>query len=107
MKTTGGGIFHMRCHYDALEVERDAGEDEIKKAFKKLSLRWHPDKAQQRGEDVEAATVKFKELQAAYECLGDAREREWYDAHREDILRGDDDVQDSAEIKFRFRYSAT
>ena len=79
----------MRCHYEALAVERSASEDEIRKAFRKLSLVWHPDKAQQRGEDVERANVVFKELQAAYECLSDGHERAWYDAHREEILRGD------------------
>ena len=79
----------MRCHYDVLGVGRGATEDEIKKSFKKQSLRWHPDKAQQRGEDVDAATVKFRELQGAYECLSDPQERAFYDANRTSILRGD------------------
>jgi len=85
------------CYYEALGVERSATEEEVKKAFKKASLRWHPDKAMQRGEDVEKATRRFKELQAAYECLGDARERAWYDAHREDILSGGDGFGDDEE----------
>eukprot|EP00633_Aureoumbra_lagunensis_P006863 CAMPEP_0197317892 /NCGR_PEP_ID=MMETSP0891-20130614/49006_1 /TAXON_ID=44058 ORGANISM="Aureoumbra lagunensis, Strain CCMP1510" /NCGR_SAMPLE_ID=MMETSP0891 /ASSEMBLY_ACC=CAM_ASM_000534 /LENGTH=380 /DNA_ID=CAMNT_0042808095 /DNA_START=12 /DNA_END=1154 /DNA_ORIENTATION=+ len=78
----------QRCHYEVLGIERTATEEEIKKAHRKQSLLYHPDKAAQRGEDIEKAHIVFQEIQSAYECLIDSHERKWYDSHREDILRG-------------------
>lgn len=34
----------MKCHYDILGVKRDAGDDDLKKAYRKLALKWHPGK---------------------------------------------------------------
>ncbi|RHY69814.1 hypothetical protein DYB34_006872 [Aphanomyces astaci] len=79
----------MRCHYEVLGVERDATAGELRKAFHKLALKWHPDKIKD-GQDVEAATQVFQEIQSAYEVVSDPQERAWYDDHREQILRGDD-----------------
>lgn len=76
--------FKMRCHYDVLEVDRDASDGELKKAYRKLALEWHPDKNQHRADEAEE---RFKEIRAAYETLSDANERAWYDSHREAILR--------------------
>ena len=74
----------MRCHYEVLGVAREADETTLKKAYRKLALKVHPDK---NPGDAEAAD-RFKELGAAYECLSDANERKWYDDHRADILAG-------------------
>jgi DnaJ homolog subfamily A member 5 len=75
----------MRCHYEVLEVERTATIDEIKKQYKKLALRHHPDR--NLGNE-EAATEAFKLVTSAYTVLSDPQERQWYDDHREAILRG-------------------
>ena len=80
----------MRCHYAVLGVARGATEDDIRKAYRKLVIALHPDKAQQRGEDPQKATEAFREVQAAYECLYDEQERAYYDANRDAILRGED-----------------
>lgn len=78
----------MRCHYDVLELEdRKADEDEIRRNYKKLCLKLHPDKNR---ENIEEATMKFKEVQNSYAVLIDPDERAWYDNHREKILRGSD-----------------
>ena len=61
----------MPDHYAALGVARTATADEIKKAFRKLASKNHPDK----GGD----TQKFQEIQAAYDTLGDAAKRQQYD----------------------------
>ena len=53
----------MRCHYEVLEVARDASSDDIKKAYKKLALRWHPDK---NIGNEEEATERFKEISQAF-----------------------------------------
>ena len=77
---------HVRaCHYAVLGVGRDAEEAEIRRAYRKEALRWHPDKNPDRQEE---ATARFREISEAYKTLSDAQERAWYDTHRESILRG-------------------
>uniref|UniRef100_A0A1Q3F275 DnaJ homolog subfamily C member 21 n=1 Tax=Culex tarsalis TaxID=7177 RepID=A0A1Q3F275_CULTA len=75
----------MKCHYEVLGLTRTAEDDEIKKAYRKLALRWHPDK---NLDNPEEANQQFLLVQAAYDVLSDAQERAWYDNHREQILRG-------------------
>jgi len=65
--------------YTLLGVEKTASMDEIKKAFRKLALKNHPD----RGGDKE----KFQELQAAYEVLTDKEKRDIYDKYGEEGLK--------------------
>ena len=80
-----------RCLYEVLGVERTATEDEIKKAYRKAALRWHPDK---NAENMEEATERFKEITEAHSTLSDSNERAWYDSHREQILRGGTGLDD-------------
>ena len=61
--------------YDVLGVAKTASPDEIKKAYRKLARKYHPDK---NAGDKEAED-RFKEIQAAYDVLGDAKKREEYD----------------------------
>jgi len=64
-----------RDYYEILEVERTATEDEIKTAYRKLALKYHPD----RNPGDEAAEDKFKEATEAYEVLKDPQKRQTYD----------------------------
>lgn len=73
----------MRCYYEVLEVPRNASADDIKKQYRLLALKWHPDK----NANSEEATEMFKEVSAAYTVLSSTKERKWYDEHRESILR--------------------
>lgn len=67
-------------YYDILGVSKDATQEEIKKAFKKLSIKWHPDKhINDSEEDQKKAEDKFKEINEAYETLGDEQKRREYD----------------------------
>ncbi|CAG9860022.1 unnamed protein product [Phyllotreta striolata] len=75
----------MKCHYEVLEVSRDADEAEIKTAYRKLALKWHPDK---NLDNVDFAKEQFQIVQQAYDVLSDRQERAWYDNHREQIIRG-------------------
>jgi DnaJ-class molecular chaperone len=61
--------------YDVLGVSPDADDDQIKRAYKKSALKWHPDR--NRGD--ESAKEKFQQVQKAYEILSDAKKRALYD----------------------------
>jgi DnaJ-class molecular chaperone len=64
-----------RDYYDVLGVKRDASEDEIKKAYRKLARQYHPD----RNPGDKQAEARFKEVQAAYDVLSDKAKRTQYD----------------------------
>ncbi len=66
---------NKRDYYDILEISRSASADEIKKAYRKLSRKYHPDMAP----DDKTADQKFKEVQEAYEILRDENKRKQYD----------------------------
>jgi len=68
-------VFMEKDYYEILSVSRDCSQDEIKKAFRKLALKHHPD----RNQGNEVAEKKFKEAAAAYEILGDPKKRAQYD----------------------------
>lgn len=62
-------------YYDVLGVAKSASKDEIKKAYRKLAMKYHPD----RNPDNKEAENKFKEAAAAYEVLSDEKKRQQYD----------------------------
>src|SRR5471032_2711497 len=66
-----------RDYYEVLGVNRDASDDEIKKAYRKLAMKWHPD----RNPDNPKAEEHFKEAKEAYEVLTDAQKRPAYDQY--------------------------
>ncbi|KOC67576.1 DnaJ like protein subfamily C member 21 [Habropoda laboriosa] len=75
----------MKCHYEVLGVPQNASDDDLKKAYRKLALKWHPDKNLDNSEE---AKEQFQIIQQAWEVLSDPHERAWYDNHREAILKG-------------------
>ena len=64
-----------RCYYETLEVERNADESKLKAAFRKLAMKWHPDK----NPGDATSEVRFKEINEAYEVLKDGDKRAAYD----------------------------
>src|SRR5256886_12381469 len=64
-----------RCYYDVLGVERTSDESELKSAFRKLAMKWHPD----RNPGDKSCEVRFKEINEAYEILKDPDKRAAYD----------------------------
>jgi molecular chaperone DnaJ len=68
---------NKRDYYEILSVSRNAGDDELKAAYRKLALKYHPD----RNPDDKAAEEKFKEAAEAYEVLRDPQKRALYDQY--------------------------
>ena len=73
-------------YYEVLGVARNASEDEIKKAYTKLALKWHPDRHQ--GADRADAEAKFKQVNEAKEVLLDPEKRKKYDRFGKDWEHG-------------------
>src|SRR3954467_12696817 len=74
----------MADFYSVLEVQRGASDDDIKAAYRKLAMRYHPD----RNNGSKEAEEKFKEITEAYDALRDPNKRAAYDRYGEAGLRG-------------------
>jgi len=76
----------MSDYYEILGIDRNASESDIKKAYRKLALKWHPDK---NPDNAEEASEKFKQISEAYEVLSDKSKRDVYDRYGKGGLTGD------------------
>lgn len=74
----------MSDYYELLGVAKNASAEEIKKAYKKQALKYHPD----RNKGDKTAEEKFKKINQAYESLSDPEKRQMYDQFGEDGLKG-------------------
>lgn len=70
-------------YYKILDIPKNATDEDIKKAYRKLALKYHPDKNKSPG-----AEERFKEVAEAYEVLSDKKKRDIYDTYGEDGLKG-------------------
>uniref|UniRef100_A0A8C5PXL3 DnaJ heat shock protein family (Hsp40) member B6 n=1 Tax=Leptobrachium leishanense TaxID=445787 RepID=A0A8C5PXL3_9ANUR len=75
----------MVDYYSVLGVHKNASPEDIKKAYRKLALKWHPDK---NPDNKDEAETQFKEVAEAYEVLSDAKKREIYDRYGKEGLTG-------------------
>ncbi|SCV00045.1 LAME_0G07184g1_1 [Lachancea meyersii CBS 8951] len=74
------------CYYELLGVETTASESDLRKAYRRKALQYHPDK---NPGNIEETTAVFATIRAAYEVLADPQERAWYDSHKTQILSDD------------------
>ncbi|KAI4353361.1 hypothetical protein L6164_002319 [Bauhinia variegata] len=72
-------------YYKILQVDKNAKDDDLKKAYRKLAMKWHPDKNPNNKKDAEA---KFKQISEAYDVLSDPQKRAVYDQYGEEGLKG-------------------
>ncbi|KAG2624766.1 hypothetical protein PVAP13_3KG173600 [Panicum virgatum] len=72
-----------KSYYDVLQVPKGASEDQIKRSYRKLALKYHPDK----NPDNEEANKRFAEINNAYEVLTDQEKRKIYDRYGEEGLK--------------------
>ena len=73
-----------RDYYEILDVSRNASDDELKKSYRRLALKFHPD----RNPNDPVAEEKFKEAAEAYDVLNDPEKRSLYDRYGHDGLQG-------------------
>ncbi|WOK91515.1 hypothetical protein Cni_G00206 [Canna indica] len=73
-------------YYHVLGLDKNAKDDDLKKAYRKLAMKWHPDKNPNNKKEAEA---KFKQISEAYEVLSDPQKRAIYDQYGEEGLKGE------------------
>jgi molecular chaperone DnaJ len=84
-----------KSYYEILGVSKDASPEAIKKAYRKLARKWHPD-LNPGNKDAEQ---KFKEISAAYDSLGNEEKRKLYDEFGDEALRAGFDAEKAREYK--------
>src|SRR6516162_6731572 len=75
MDIVGDSMMAKRCYYETLSIERTASDGDVKTAFRKQAMQWHPD----RNPGDKEAEHRFKEVNEAYEVLKDPDKRAAYD----------------------------
>ncbi|GJN12372.1 hypothetical protein PR202_ga30644 [Eleusine coracana subsp. coracana] len=76
-------------YYNVLKVNRNATEEDLKKSYRRLAMKWHPDK--NPGDAKKEAEAKFKKISEAYEVLSDPQKRVIYDQYGEEGLKASAD----------------
>eukprot|EP01116_Phalansterium_solitarium_P020545 TRINITY_DN6103_c0_g1_i1.p1 TRINITY_DN6103_c0_g1~~TRINITY_DN6103_c0_g1_i1.p1 ORF type:complete len:284 (+),score=30.40 TRINITY_DN6103_c0_g1_i1:113-964(+) len=84
--------------YERLEITPDADQDTIKKSYRKMAIKYHPDK----NPNNPAAAEKFKEVSEAYEVLSDPEKKEVYDKYGKEGLKEGGGMRDAADIFAQF-----
>lgn len=90
----------MRDYYEVLGVSKGANEQEIKKAYRKLALEWHPDRNKSS-----QASDKFKEINEAFEVLSDPQKRARYDQFGHSGVKGQQSAGPGQQGPFSYSYS--
>ena len=91
----------MSNYYQLLGVSHQASSEEIKKAYRKLALEYHPD----RNQGSSDAEERFKEVTEAYEVLRDSEKRAIYDRYGKEGLRGSSQASGAAGMTVRRIFS--
>ncbi|CAA2976398.1 Hypothetical predicted protein [Olea europaea subsp. europaea] len=93
MDREGGGS-KGSCYYSVLGIRRDASFSDIRSAYHKLALKWHPDRCSKNSSDVGEYKRRFQRIQEAYSVLSDQGKRSMYDAGFLDLFEEDEGMGD-------------
>lgn len=96
-----GGDIDNKALYDALGVPQNATQEEIKKAYRKLAIKHHPDKGGDPEKVIKIGIFvirQFKEITAAYEVLSNPEKRQLYDKYGIDGVRGEGGADDRTDL---------
>ena len=91
-------------YYEILGVSRDASQEDIKKSFRKLALKYHPDR---NPDNVEKSTERFKQIIAAYEVLGNEEKRRMYDQSLGEEVDPQSSARDESEDIYNYNHAGT
>ncbi|KAK8651551.1 hypothetical protein V6N13_141150 [Hibiscus sabdariffa] len=86
-----GGSHGGSCYYSVLGIRRDASFSDIRAAYRKLALKWHPDRYARNPVVAGEAKSRFQQIQEAYSVLSDESKRSMYDAGLYDPLGEDNE----------------
>ncbi|KAK3036753.1 hypothetical protein RJ639_029718 [Escallonia herrerae] len=91
----GGGSNDGSCYYSVLGIRKDASFSDIRSAYRKLALKWHPDRWAKKPSVAGEAKRRFQNIQEAYAgVLSDQGKRSMYDAGVLDLLEEDEEMGD-------------
>ena len=79
------------CYYSVLGIRKDASSSDVRAAYRKLALKWHPDRYARNPGVAGDAKRRFQQIQEAYSVLSDESKRAMYDAGLYDPLEEDDE----------------
>ncbi|MBA0611773.1 hypothetical protein Godav_012430 [Gossypium davidsonii] len=85
-----GGSHGGSCYYTILGIRKDASFSDIRAAYRKLALKWHPDRYVTNQAVAGEAKLRFQQIQEAYSVLSNGSKRSMYDASLYDPLEDDD-----------------
>ncbi|KAL1549547.1 chaperone protein DnaJ isoform X2 [Salvia divinorum] len=94
MDREGGSAVGSYCFYTVLGVRKDASFSDIRSAYRKLALKWHPDRWAKNPSAAGEAKHRFQKIQEAYAVLSDKGKRSMYDAGFLDLLEEDEGMGD-------------
>ncbi|XWS58118.1 hypothetical protein CRYUN_Cryun08bG0007300 [Craigia yunnanensis] len=86
-----GGSHGRSCYYSVLGIRKDASFSDIRTAYRKLALKWHPDRYARNPGVAGEAKRRFQQIQEAYSVLSDETKRSMYDAGLYDPLEEEDE----------------
>ncbi|KAL8553886.1 hypothetical protein ACS0TY_002235 [Phlomoides rotata] len=91
MDREGGSDAGSNCYYSVLGIRKDASFSDIRSAYRKLALKWHPDRWAKNPSAAGEAKCHFQKIQEAYGVLSDKGKRSMYDAGILDMLEEEDE----------------
>ncbi|KAL6560574.1 hypothetical protein OROGR_004133 [Orobanche gracilis] len=94
MDREGGSDDRSYCYYSVLGIRKDASSSDIRSAYRKLALKWHPDRWAKNPSAAGEAKRRFQKIQEAYTVLSDKEKKSMYDAGFLDLFYEDEGMGD-------------